>query len=232
MRKTFVAAMMTLATACGGSAPTTPSPTSPPAPTPSAPVAPQVPAWSISGTVVDRTGTPVSRANVYLFLHEYAEDYSGSVKTETDGRFTITVTRRPGNGELITTHSGFARQVDKFLCAPPACDFGGHVKLAIQPAKVTGVTLFDPGLIYVGDSTPVRREVRLDDGRVISDDGASSLFPEFAGDGTSAYDPAIARIRTAYGGVRHLYGIAPGTATLTTQLGGFRIQVPVRVAEK
>jgi hypothetical protein len=232
MRMGLLSAMLIVVAACSGSVPTTPSassPTPPPLPTP---VPPMVPTWTISGTVSDRSGAPVNHANVYLYLYNYGENYSGSVKTDSDGRFTISVTRSPGDGDLITTHSGFARQVDRFSCAAPACTFDSHVEFAITPAKVTGVTLHDPGLIYVGESAPVRREVRLDDGRVINDDGASALLPVFAGDGTHAYDPAIAIVRTTAGGVRHIFGMAPGTATLTTQVGAFRIQIPVHVAEK
>jgi hypothetical protein len=225
VRLTLLPAVLLLASACAGSAPLAPST---PSPTP----VPPIQAWSISGAVTDRTGVPVNRANVYLFLYSYGEDYSGSVQTDTNGRFTIIVTRTPGVGELITTHSGFARQVDKVVCAPPACGYDSQLSVAIQPAKVTSVALLGPGLVYVGDSAAVRREVRLDDGRVISDDGSSAILPEFGGDGTWAYDPAIARVRTGPGGVSHVFGMAVGTATLTTHLGAFRIQMPVQVSEK
>ena len=227
MRPGFVATMLVIASACGGRGPIPPTA---PLPLP-APLA----TWKLSGTVMDRNG-PVSGAVLSLFLYKYHEDYSAGARSDSQGRFEMLITRTPGDGELRVIQGGYASYAQKFTCGPTASDpesvlCGYQAPLVMNPllAKVIGMTLLGPSIVSVGGSAPIHREVRLDDGRVLSDDGSS---PEIPNSGVSAYDPAIAKVQTGPDTKSHVFGLAVGTATLTTSSGAIRVQIPVQVIAK
>lgn len=197
-------------------------------------------AWRVefSGTVMDRNG-PVNRASVAVFVYNYPEDFAAWTETDSKGRFEMLVTSAVGDGELRPTHGGYAKQADKFTCKPPASDPGAalcgskpSLDLDVLLVKVVGITLVEPSLVYVGDSAPIRREVQLDDGRLIVDDGFSSLFVSNDVNRTWAYDPAIARVGRGPGGLSHVFGVAVGNATLTSVIGSVRASLPIRVEAK
>lgn len=231
MRAVVLAAMLVIANACSGPAPYIPT-----APLPVE--HPPLTTWKLTGTVMDRNG-PVNGADLSLYLYEYQLDYSGFARADSQGRFEMLITRTPGDGELRITRSGYAYCFQKFTCGVTASDPEGALcgyqsPLVMNPelTKVIGIMLLGPSVVSLGGSAPIRREVRLDDGRVISDDGSSTTFPTGPTVRTSIFDPAIATIKTGPGNLSHVYGLAVGTATMTSQIGALRVQIPVQVIEK
>jgi 5-hydroxyisourate hydrolase-like protein (transthyretin family) len=190
--------------------------------------------WTVSGVVTDRSGAPVSNARVDLLLNDNAERWAAYTVTDNTGRYWMAVSQGAGNGSVYAQAVGnFTRQIRSFTCQPPVSDpdaalCGDRTTIGVDLAmsKIVSVTLAEMPALSVGQTAPIRREVRLDDGQVIIDDGGGSAI--FSNNKTSAFDPAVAAVQGGLGGLK-VVGNASGTATLTTQIGSFRIQVPIRV---
>ena len=234
MRARFLVVLLVMACACGR------APLPPTTPLPSPSPQPIRPSWVVTGVVRDRSGAPVSWAKVGLLLDSWRGEYAAGTEADIAGRFTLTTDRSPGGGDLVTHAAGFARQFDRFICAPPpevpvhTCSSGSAPPYYdLRPAKVIGITLLGPSIIAAGDNAPIRREVRLDDGRLITDDGSNGLFAvDGVYDHPSISDQAVAKIQSVAGGGSNVFGLAVGTATLTSQIKAIRAQIPVQVVGK
>ena len=192
--------------------------------------------WVVSGRLTAHDGTPVDNADLNLFVESNGESYSGWGETDRSGGFRIVTAALPDDGYVLVNRYQYLREKFPFACRPtelPAgiCDGRTEVTLTARMTRVTGVTLILPASLRVGETAPVRREIRLDDGRVLEDHGynphqSSGSF----GNEVSSQNPAIADIvKGSTGGIVRVQGLAPGTTTIVTTFSGVRATTIIRV---
>lgn len=184
--------------------------------------------WHIKGTVTDRNGAPIQGARLSLCVTA-CFSYSGSADSDSAGRFDLSTSVGAGSGYLRVSRSPFVIQKVSYSCeAPPEdpnaglCGDQTSVTANVQMVRIVSVNLRAPTVLAVGQGLPIEREVLLDDGRLIVDDGANWTLSDE--NRTWAYDPAVAVVTNG-----RVIGMAVGTATLTSEIGFIYAYLPLRV---
>ena len=162
------------------------------------------PEWSVSGTVRDGLGNPV--ADAYIDIWDGVAWFAGRAWTDATGRFGIT-SRRPHPVwlHLSPVKEGYRTQHITVFCGP-SCAITTDLRV-LRPIREW---LEAPSTMKVGDTAPVTRVVEYDDG---TRNAFGSVRVESSNLGVIKVLPPLQPPYQTY-----VNAIAPGTATLQTQL--------------
>lgn len=190
--------------------------------------------WTVTGTVTDAKGAPLAGALLSLFVATRQEVYSAQASSDGAGRFALTTNAQPGAGYARAARAFYINQQVPFTCHAPAdepfaalCDNQEQLSVDVRMTGVVRVTLQAPTSLKVGESLAVRREIQLDDGRLLVDNGFNPTLSD--DDVVWSRDPAIVRIVGRGDGIVWLSGIAVGATTIDTRFSGVSAALGVRV---
>lgn len=180
--------------------------------------------WTIAGTLTDLQGAPVSLAWVYAWAHDL--NFYGADRTEQDGRYRIVSTRMPSSGFLTIDTYSHLRENVTFSCQPSSeCDARGELTVHVRLTRVMQVVHKVPVSMRVGETVDFRREIHLQDGRIISAGSGADSF-EFVHSTNSA---VIAVEYDNRAGTNRLRAVAPGSATIVSSFRNVQARTPIGV---
>ena len=168
------------------------------------------PPYTVTGTVSDSRGNPVSGADVSIYGQQSPIDHRyGFGRTDSAGRFSITSPERRPTG-IKVAKDGYVTKDVQGGSTPPSSTWTVNITIP----RIERYVLVSPTSVKVGQSSKVEGQVTLDDGSRTT--GVTGL---------TSSNEAVA---VALSGV-WVWGKAPGTATITGFYFGVSSTLQVRV---